>query len=146
VAAQFAGGAAPQQQTSIAVPGSYSGKNGQNGNGISFYVAPGGTSMLNVFDSATYLACAPSGGLQDHLGMLQVPVQPNGSFSATTSQNGVVSGQNAKFTYTFNGYFEGPTPNGATTVAGVWREDIVFASGATKMCTSNDQSWVAALT
>ena len=90
------------------------------------------------------MSCTPSGYEEDHLTIPQVDIQPNGSFNSTTSQNGVLNGHNAKFTYTIAGYFEGTNPpNGAATVAGIWREDIVFASGATAMCTSDDQFWTA---
>jgi hypothetical protein len=131
----------PAQQKALVTPGSYSGSNGQNGNGITFSVAPGGKSMLNISDTATGLDCTPAGGATDHLSVPQVAVMPDGSFNSTTSQDGVLNGVNAKFTYTFAGYFEGRTPpSGAPTVAGIWREDIVFASGTTTMCTSNDQS------
>ncbi len=125
-------------------PGNYAGQNGQNGNGFSFSVAGDGKSMLNVSDPLTGLACTPGGGgAGDHLLILKVAIAPDGSFSAKTTQSGVLRGVNAKFTYTFAGYFEGPTSYGAATVAGTWREDIEFASGTTKMCTSNDQSWTA---
>jgi hypothetical protein len=150
----------PTQQKAVVKPGDYSGSNGQNG-GITFSVAPGGASMLNISIPTTKMFCVPGGpggpGANDHLGILQVPIKPDGSFSATTSQTGVgptvysggqaqPSGGTAKFTYMFAGYFEGPTPpDGALTVAGIWREDIVFASGATTMCTSDDQSWTATL-
>ena len=147
VAAQFvAGKTSPTPTKSVAVPGPYSGSNGQNGNGITFSVAPGGKSMLNISDTATSLSCTPSGGVSDHLVIPNVAVKSDGSFSATTSQSGVLSGVNAKFNYTIAGYFEGPTPAGSSTVAGIWREDIVFASGTTKMCTSNNQSWTATRT
>jgi hypothetical protein len=136
----------PPQKKTIVEPGNYSGSNGQNGNGIKFSVAPGGKSMLNISDTYTLLSCMPSSGANDHLGILQVAIKPDGSFTSETSQDGVVNGVNAKFTYTIDGYFEGPTPAGAATVAGIWREDIVFASGTTKMCTSNDQSWTATRT
>jgi hypothetical protein len=125
-------------QKIVAVPGPYS------GGSITFSVAPGGKSMLNVSVPLTYLTCDPSGAINDHFAMLQVAIRSDGSFSATTSQEGVLSGSNAKFTYTLKGYFEGPTPpGGAPTAAGIWREDIVFASGTTKMCTSNNQLWTA---
>ena len=136
----------PPQKKIVVEPGNYSGSNGQNGNGITFSVAPGGKSMLNISDTATSLSCTPSGGVSDHLVIPNVAVKSDGSFSATTSQSGVLSGVNAKFNYTIAGYFEGPTPAGSSTVAGIWREDIVFASGTTKMCTSNDHSWTATRT
>ena len=125
-------------------PGDYSGQNGQNGNGFTFSVSADGKSMLNVSDPLVGLACtAPSGGASDHLRFLKVAIKPDGSFTAKVTQDGVLNGVNAKFTYAFAGYFEGPTPAGPATVAGTWREDIQFASGATRMCTSNDQSWTA---
>jgi hypothetical protein len=127
----------PAQPKAVAAPGNYS------GNGITFSVAPGGTSMLNISNRLTYLNCTPSGAINDHLSIGEVAIMPDGSFTAKASQNGVLSGNNAKFTYTFAGYFEGPTPAGTATVAGIWREDVVFASGTTTLCTSNDQSWTS---
>ncbi len=134
----------PPQRRTFAQSGSYSGSSGQSQGSFTFSVAPGGRSILNISDGATYLSCTPSGYEEDHLTIPQVDIQPNGSFNSTTSQNGVLNGHNAKFTYTIAGYFEGTNPpNGAATVAGIWREDIVFASGATAMCTSDDQFWTA---
>jgi hypothetical protein len=131
----------------VADPGSYSGQNGQNGNGITFYVAPGGKSILNISDTATALACTPGGHLfGDHLAIPKAVIRSDGSFTAKASQQGVVAtiaGSPATYTYTFAGHFEGPTPRGAATVAGTWREDVVLASGAIKLCTSNDQFWWA---
>ena len=71
-------------------------------------------------------------------------VQPDGSFAATGSQQGVFDNAKAKFTYSFAGYFEGATPSGPETVAGTLREDVVFPlNGTTEMCTSNVQPWAA---
>jgi hypothetical protein len=143
VAAQFVGGQKAQPQPtankSVAMPGPYS------GNGITFSVAPGGASMLNIFERFTYLSCTPSGTINDHLGILQVAIKPNGSFSGKTTQNGVLSGSNAKFTYAIAGSFQAATAATAASAAGTWREDIVFASGTVTSCTSNDQSWTATL-
>ena len=135
----------PWQKTAIE-PGDYSGSSGQGGWGITFSVAPGGRSLQNISIPADSLSCTPSGAISDHLGILQVAVKPNGSFSAKTSQDGVFNGVSGKITYTIAGYFEGPTPAGAATVAGMWREDVVFASGNTKVCTSNDELWTVTRT
>jgi hypothetical protein len=138
----------PPWQKSDIRPGNYSGSNGEAGNGygITFSVAPGGTSILNVAVPIEGTSCTPSGGIQDHVTIGNVAVKPDGSFTSETSTTGVLNGVNAKFTYTFDGYFEGPTPpNGALTAAGIWREDMVFASGRTTMCTSDDQLWTATL-
>jgi hypothetical protein len=125
-------------------PGSYTGQNGQNGNGFTFTVAPDRKSMLNVSNPLTGLACVPSGsGAGDHLRVLRIAVARDGSFSARMTQKGLLNGVDATFTYTVAGWFEGATPLGAATVAGIWREDIELASGTTKTCTSNEQSWTA---
>ncbi len=135
----------PSWQKSVVKAGNYSGSTGQ-GRGMTFSVAPGGTSMLNVSFPTTGLSCTPSpGGTYDHLQVAQVAIRPDGSFSSTTSQQGELLGGGAKITYMFAGYFEGPTPAGAVTVAGTWREDVVFSSGTTTLCTSNLQSWTATL-
>jgi hypothetical protein len=141
----------PPWQRSVIKPGNYSGSNGQMSSttSITFSVAAGGTSMLNVSIPTTSLRCYTNtgggGGNDDHLGILNVPIRPDGSFTSTTSQVGVfgAGGNSAKFTYTFAGYFEGTTPAGAATVAGTWSEDIVLVGGA--VCNSNDQSWTATL-
>jgi len=134
----------PAQKKILVKPGSYS---GADVGSINFSVSPSAKSMLNVSVPTTALVCTPGGGvIDDHFEMLQVAIGANGSFSARTSQTGVLSGISAKFTYTLEGSFEGPTPAGAATVAGTWREDVVFASGTTKMCTSNNQFWIATQT
>ena len=74
-----------------------------------------------------------------------VTVQPNGSFAATGSRQDIFDIDKATPTYSFAGYFEGATPSGPETVAGTFREDVVFPlNGTTEMCTSNVQPWVAA--
>jgi hypothetical protein len=138
----------PAQPKTVVLSGNYSGESGQNGGGepVTFSVAPGARSLLNVSIPTTLMSCTPSGGESDHLGFLHLGIEPDGSFSATASQVGLFSGSKAKFTYSFAGYFEGPTPAGAGTVAGLWREDIVFTTGGVAaMCSSDNQSWTATL-
>jgi hypothetical protein len=101
--------------------------------------------MLNISVPSTVLNCPNDTSAPDHLAVLKVAITPGGSFTSKTSQAGVLAGSGGTFTYTFAGYFEGPTPAGAATVAGIWREDIVFSSGTPTMCTSNDHSWTATL-
>ena len=127
----------------MAKPGSYS---GADVGSISFNVGPGGGSMMSVAVPTTFLNCIPAGTINDHFEILQVTIRSNGSFSAKTSQTGLLSGISVKFTYTLAGSFEGPTPAGVSTAAGTWREDVVFASGTTSSCTSNNQFWTATKT
>ena len=73
--------------------------------------------------------------------MLSSPIAANGSFSATTTQDGVLYGKIAHFTYTFSGHFHGTTASGVERAAGSFREDITFDDG--RSCTSNQQAWSA---
>jgi hypothetical protein len=134
----------PPQTKAVVKTGDYSGNNGEDNEPLTFSVQPGGTSMLNV-TTAGNVYCLPSGETGYTLAIPKVTIMPNGSFTAKTSLDGVFGGVNSKVTFTFEGYFEGPTPAGAATVAGIWREDIVPTSGTTTMCTSNDASWTATL-
>ena len=132
--------ALPSPTRSPVKAGSYSGQNGQNGNGLTFSVSPDRRSILNVLDTAVALACRPSSGTSDHLGIAKAAIRPDGSFGVRASQKGISGGRSATFTYTFSGYFEGPTPLGPVTAAGIYREDIAYAGGGVESCTSNDQS------
>ena len=132
--------------TSAAVPGSYSAaESGGHFYGFSFFVLPGGTSLVNVAVT-DIISCTPAGSFpgSDQLVIPQVTVQPNGAFSGTGVQNGLFDNTPARFSYSFAGHFEGATPSGPLTVAGTLREDVVFpASGTTETCTTNLQPWVA---
>ena len=128
----------PPFKKSEIVPGSY------RGYYLSFSVAPGGNTILNVSQD-TSANCVPSGTESDRLTIGQVQIKPNGSFSSVTSQTTVLNGVSTKLTYTFAGAFEGPTDQGTSTVAGIWREDMVPTTGATTFCTSNDVFWTATL-
>jgi hypothetical protein len=134
----------PQPAQSAGTPParSYSGSNGQNGNGISFYVAAGGTQIQNVYDNGVGLSCQGGGGYTGHLSINAVTVASDGSFSSVTTASGVVSGSSATFTYTFQGHFHGTNSAGHERAAGTYREDITYNNGNSS-CTSNDQSWSA---
>jgi hypothetical protein len=125
VAAQFVGGQKTQPQPtttkSVAVPGPYSRNfiQGTNSGGITFSVAPGGRSMLNIAITRTAMICTPSGGVEDHLGILQVAIKPDGSFTAKTSQDGVLSNSKVAFTYTFTGRLQAGTATTAASAAGM---------------------------
>jgi hypothetical protein len=130
-------------QTAAAPPaGSYSGSNGQNGNGISFYVGAGGTQIQNVTDGVVGLSCQGGGGYTGHLSISAINVAADGSFSSVTTASGTVGGSAATFTYTFQGHFHGTNSAGRERVAGTYREDITYNNGNSS-CTSNNQSWSA---
>jgi hypothetical protein len=130
-------------QTAGAPPvGSYSGSNGQNGNGISFYVGAGGTPIQNVYDSVVGLSCQGGGGYTGHLSINAITVAADGSFSSVTTASGTVGGSAATFTYTFRGHFHGTNSAGRERAAGTYREDITYNNGNSS-CTSDNQSWSA---
>lgn len=129
--------------TRLIQPGTYSGQNSQNGNGMTFFIPPGGTSVTNFTILAVGLACAGGGGATDRAVILQAAIRSDRSFTATATQDGVIRGAKAKLTYVVTGYFEGSTAAGEATAAGTYREDVVFADAPTRTCTSNNQSWVA---
>jgi hypothetical protein len=131
------------QPTSLLRPGKYSLYNSYR----TFSVAPGGRSIVNIAIGGVSIACTPAGKsvpTSDQIVIAQAAIKPDGTFAATAMQSGVFAGAPAKFTFTFTGAFQGPSSNGATTAAGLLREDIVFSdSGGTHTCTSNTQPWIA---
>ena len=88
--------------------------------------------------------CAGGGCYNTPFKIPKATIKPDRSFTAKISQSGVVNGANAKVTYFVTGHFQGPNAAGATTAAGVYREDIVFTDTPNRKCTSNDQPWTAA--
>lgn len=122
--------------------GSYAGPSGQGWN-LTFTVGAAGASVLNVSIPTLQASCVPSGDFVTPVSIPSVPVKPTGSFTATSTQQGVLNNTNAKITMTFSGYFEGPTSSSVSTVAGMWREDVVFSGGSVSNCTTGDVAWSA---
>jgi hypothetical protein len=122
--------------------GSYSGLSHQ-GYGVSFYVPAGGAHLHDVVVTTAGLGCAPAKSFNDHIGIGDVAVAADGSFSSTTTQDGVLFGVPAHFTYTFSGHFHGSTTGGATRLGGILREDVTYNDGTAYSCTSNNQTWSA---
>ena len=149
VAAQFVGGPKVQPQPAtkyIAAPGAYSGQTSQGGTGgVSFFVAPGGASLLNISIPSTAVLCTPGGSkYDDQLWISQAAIKPNGSFTATGSQVGVWVSYQATFTYSLAGNFEAATAKGPASAAGSFRENVTYLNGTTNKCTTNNQTWTAA--
>ena len=120
--------------------GSYSGSTSQNWN-VGFYVSADGKHLQDVTIPTASIGCAPQKSFYDHLAIADVAIAADGSFSATTKQDGVLFGVPAKFTYTFSGHVHGQTSAGITRMAGAFREDITYDDGTTHSCTTNDQTW-----
>jgi hypothetical protein len=139
----------PAPTKAAAVPGSYTARGSAYVYGsFSFFVAPGGTKLLNVSVpvAGSSMGCTPSGSFPAPMPIVipAVPIKANGAFSAAVSVPGVFDNAKASFKYSFAGYFEGATPAGPLTVAGTLREDISFpANGVTEECTSGLRPWTA---
>jgi hypothetical protein len=80
------------------------------------------------------------------LKILQTAIKSDRSFTAKTSQSGVVGGANATITSSVTGYFQGRDSQGRATASGVYRVDVVFAGTPNRRCTSNDVPWTATRT
>ena len=130
-------------QTEASFPpaaGSYSGTD-QQGYPVTFYVSPGGGHVQNVRVSTTVMGCTPSEEVVDHLEVASVVINPDGSFSSTTEQEGVLKHLPAKFKYMFSGQFHGTGSAGVVRVAGTLREDITYENGSKFECTTNGEDW-----
>ena len=130
------------QAASPPPPGSYSGVSSQSG-AVSFYVSPDATHVQDVV-VRTGPECSPAksfGG--DEVSFPSITINPDGSFSATTTQTGDAFNVPAQFTFTFQGHFHGQAQNGGERAAGQFREDITFNNGTSFTCTTNLGTWTA---
>jgi hypothetical protein len=121
--------------------GSYAGRTSQ-GWPVVLYVAANGRSLQDVDVSTTVLHCTPGNAtIDDFVPIAAIPLKKDGSFSGHTTQNGVMAGSPAKFTYSFRGNFHSRDANGAPRAAGTFRESVTYNDGTARTCTSNTQTW-----
>jgi hypothetical protein len=130
--------AQPPQTQTRPPDGTYTGANGQNGNGLSFHVAGG--VVQNVSDLAVGTDCLGGGGVISELTLASIPINANGSFAGSATEDGVLAGRAVTFTRTFRGNFHAVSSAGVPRGAGTWREDIAFHDTG-QTCTSSDQTW-----
>jgi hypothetical protein len=139
-------GSQSNQNTATASPGSYSGfTEGGSVANISFDVSSDSATIENVSIPSTSLACSPvEPNLSSHITFASIPINTDGSFTYDESQSGIVNGEPATITYTFNGHVHGPNSSGKTRINGIWREDVTYAnSGTSYYCSTNNQSYAA---
>jgi hypothetical protein len=125
--------------------GSYTAFNPQTNLPITFYVSSSKTSLQDIYISTVGLTCTPTGDPNPNqpFGIASVPLTTNGSFNTTTTQTGVYRGFPAKFTYTFQGSYQGLNSSGVPTFTGSFKETLKFTDSAARTCTSGTQSWTA---
>jgi hypothetical protein len=147
VAAQFGPAKrapAPAPAKTAVEPGLYS---LQNNSYRTFFVLPGGGSVVNIAIGSVPIACAPAATgapSSDTLVIARAAIRPDGSFAATGTQSGVFAGARATFTYSFAGRFTAATATQPAGATGSFREDVVFTDNVEHRCTSNAVSWSAA--
>jgi hypothetical protein len=117
--------------------GSYSGSSGTGGARLSLNVSANHKQLQDV-TANVQLGCAPGGSLNDQVSIAEIPIRPDGSFTGKATQQGVVDGSSARFSYRFAGHFHRPK------VSGTLREDISYDNGTAYTCTTHSQSWSAA--
>jgi serine/threonine protein kinase len=106
-----------------------------------------GNTLRNIAIPVVMLSCAPGGAeVEEPLSIGSAAVQPDGSFTATSTGSDVYAGHPATFTYTFRGNFEGVNASGVARAAGTFRETMKYTNGTSYTCDSNNQGWSGALT
>jgi hypothetical protein len=123
--------------------GNYSGSD-HSGHAASFYVAATEKSLENAYIANTALTCSVSTDTVAYANYLTVPLVPissSGAFKTTTSSTGLVEGQPATITDTFQGRFTGPGTDKRQGAAGSYRETVTFTNSSLGSCTTNDVPW-----
>ena len=138
----------PPQTSPFPLAGTYQGANPQNGQPVTFDVAPGNHAVASISVPIVLVACAPAGAFPatDSITLTGASIKADGSFVATGSEVAVFAGSPATFTFRFAGNFEGVNASGRNRAGGTFREDITFNDGVVHHCTSNTQSWLATRT
>lgn len=132
------------QVSALPSPGPYNvGNAGAYHFGFTFDVSSDATKLLDVSGNMSG-HCSPGGSSFNHpLLIPEIAIDSDGSFSATRSEAGQVSGHAATFTFTFSGHFHGYDSSGRALAAGAMREDLAYSNGATFTCSSNVVPWSA---
>ncbi|MDH4178478.1 MAG: hypothetical protein OEV72_12960 [Thermoleophilia bacterium] len=143
VAAQFVGPKTQPSPTTSVEPGTYQG----NG-GVLLFVPAGARSVQNFSITQGFFSvnCGGGGSYGTPLKILTATIKPDRSFTAKTSQSGVVGGANATIISSATGRFQGRDSQGRATASGAYRVDIVFAGTPNRRCTSNDVPWTGTRT
>ena len=132
------------QAPASAQPGHYNvGNSGAYYHEFSFYVSPDGSKLEDVSGTPGG-NCTPGGSYYEpFFHMPEIAIEPDGSFSATETEQGIEEGAAATFTFTFSGHFHGTNSSGQGRAAGVLREDVTYANGTQYTCMSNGIPWSA---
>jgi hypothetical protein len=124
--------------------GSYSGTHtgsGSYSDAVTFYVNPEETAIQDVEMPYVDVPCSPSGGEYYEFHVAEIPINADGSFTSSTSEERVVAGAEAKVTYTFDGHLHGFSSSAQERIAGSFREDLTYNNGTSYSCTSGTDTW-----
>ena len=127
--------------TGLPPAGSYSGGVLEQNNGVAFYVSNNQASLQNLTVGGLTLKCAPGStvGLGD-ISVDSVPLNSDGSFNTTTTEQGVYNGSPATYKITFQGYFHGLNSSGVARAAGSVTETMTYTHGTSYSCSSGPES------
>ncbi len=129
------------QAPALALAGSYSGADSQGG-AVAFDVSTDRHHVQDVTVSPVDLSCSDGSSTSDsNFSIPQATIASNGSFTATSTQNGMFAGSPATITYTFTGHFHGLDTSGRQRAAGQLRENVMDTGGSSVTCTSNNLPW-----
>jgi hypothetical protein len=133
------------QTNTTASPGSYGGSTENQSCCSVFFTVSADSSAIQNVTISTSLMCSPAEpNVSSAIAIPSIPIDPDGSFAYKQSQSGIVNGQAATITFTFNGHVHGPNTSGKTRINGIWREDVTYANNGTSFyCTSNNESFAA---
>jgi hypothetical protein len=84
-------------------------------------------------------SCNVGGSVNYAIAISDVPIAADHSFGATEVENTIIGGKPVKVTTTFAGNFAGGEAHGS------YRVDVAYEDGSGKTCTTNTQSWPAAV-
>lgn len=121
-------------------PGSYTTSSG--GLTRSLFVSRDGRQLQDVVAAAN-MWCTSQGGGSDELVFAEIPIQPDGSFSASRTVPGRWSSHVASITYSFSGHVHSVDAGGNDRLAGVYREIVNYTDGTAFTCDSNQRYWSA---
>ncbi len=132
--------------TALPPAGSYSGNLDGYFDGVAFRVSNTKTALQNITVGGLTLNCAPSGtvGLSN-ISVASVPLNSDGSFNTTTTEQGVYNGSPATYKITFQGYFHGLNSSGVARAAGSVTETMTYTHGTSYSCSSGPEfPWTVA--
>jgi hypothetical protein len=133
------------QPTSPPPSGSYAGHYSVPGaiGPLAFSVSSNQASVQDVSAKIT-VECSPGGARSSNQFVVDnLPLNSDGSFSTTSTQDGTFGGQPAQYQFMFQGHFHGVNAQGVARAAGSLVATVTYSDGTAHNCTSDRLPWTA---